>query len=369
MRADNAEMGAQRLLDALAHYGLDDSLISAFCTRVTPVAGDAAKPHFGLSLHEYERIAAETDRVVHVAALTDLFLPYRRIHPVNVGGTIHIIDFTLGTKAKTLCHVSTHTVMGDRTFDKSLVFRESDLDVGQGFHFLSYQKTKFEAEQLVRAAAEQGLNWTIVRPGQIFGDSEDGSYPMGQDSNVTGLFYDIFKTVCETGLAFRANTHFDVVPVDYVSRGILELGIRSPAIGETFHLVNPDVKRYTEVVELLIAQGYPIRLVSQDEYRERLMSKTVNWDFTDYKSPTTSAFRWWFKRGINFEEGGFTCSAFTQEKLAARGVICPPIDAKLIGTYLKAGIASGFFKTPRKAEDASLSPENREPDPEVEVNA
>ncbi len=355
VRAETRESAIKRLLNALSNYGVCKKTNEEFASRVIPVMGDAAKPHFGLDSTEFARLAGETGTVVHVAALTDLFLPYRRIEPVNVGGTRNVIDFALLTDSRYLCHISTHTVMGDRTFDGTLIFRETDLDVGQGFGFLSYQKTKFEAEQLVRASKERGLRWNILRPGQIFGDSKDGSYPMGGDSNVTGLFYDIFKTICETRLAFRANTHFDVVPVDCVSRGILELGLRAETFFETYHLVNPDIKRYTNIVELLIEAGYPIRLVSQSEYRDRLMSKTVNWDFTDYKSATTSAFRWWFKRGIDFEQGGLTDSSYTWGRLAERGVFCPPIDGNLIRTYLKAGLATGFFKPPPEAPRKATS--------------
>src|SRR5690606_29715612 len=128
--------------------------------------------------------------------------------------------FCLATKNKYLCHISTHTIMGDKTFEKGVVFKETDYDIGQGFEHMTYQQTKFIAEGLVRDAARDGLVWNIFRPGQIFGESTTGNYPQGH-SSVDGLFYDIFKTVAETGVAFYSTTHFDVVPVDYVSRGII----------------------------------------------------------------------------------------------------------------------------------------------------
>lgn len=343
VRAADLEEGRQRLLEPLGHYDRENSLQRDFHRRVEVALGDIAKPGLGLVPDVYARLAQRVDAVIHVAALTDLFLSWRRIEPVNVGGTRNIIEFALATPRKYLCHVSTHTVSGDRSFDSTLVFRESDLDVGQGFENLTYQKSKFIAEQMVRAAREQGLVWNIFRPGQIFGESQTGAYPLVVGS-VSGLFYDIFKTVIETRTAFLSNTHFDIVPVDYVSRGIVELGLRQPESYETYHLTNPDIKRYTQVVQILKDLGHPIEQIPQDSYRERLLAGKIMWDGSEYKSATTSAFRWWFKRGIDFQEGGVTDSEKTRKVLAARSLTCPPVDRKLLGTYLQAGTALGYFK-------------------------
>lgn len=335
--------GKTRLQTSLGHYDPKGTFDATLWDRVIPVCGDVALPHLGLSPEAYDDLATKVDAVVHVAALTDLFLNFRRIEPVNVGGTRNIVQFTLKTANRYLCHVSTHTVMGDKAFDPTLVYKETDLDVGQGFDSLSYQRSKFIGEQLVRST--EGLVWNIFRPGQIFGDSKDGAYPLGQ-SQITGLFYDILKTITETNYAFLSRVHFDVVPVDYVSRGILELGLRHPNRYQTYHLINPDIRRYEDVVRTVIALGYPISIIPQSEYETMLEARTILRDGQEYKSATTSAFRWWFRRGIRFESGGVTDCAFTAKELASRGVTCPPVDTNLLGTYFTAGIAQGYFIKP-----------------------
>jgi thioester reductase-like protein len=353
VRASNEEEGYRRLASSLLAYDPGGSLLPRLRERVRVELGDVSQESLGLSPERREALCARIDAVVHVAALTDLFLTYRRIAPVNVKGTENVVRFTLGTKRKYLAHVSTHTIVGDRSYDPSTVFRETDYDVGQGFEHLSYQRSKFEAEGIVRRAKDEGLVWNVLRPGQIFGEAATGAYPLGH-SAVTGLFYDIWKTVLESRVAYLSNVHFDVVPVDYVSRGILELGIRAEENFQTYHLTNPHVLRYTQVIQTLAETGYPIQLIPQEEYERRIHERRLRWDGTDYKSSTTSAFRWWFKRGIRLVDGGYTCSAHTARLLAERGVHCPRIDRKLLGTYVDAGVAAGYFpRAPRTVSERS----------------
>jgi thioester reductase-like protein len=151
VRAEDAVRGRERLRAILRVYDPHDVLADAFETRVHPVLGDVSQERLGLSAEQYDALAERIETTIHVAALTNLFINYRRIEPINLGGARHIVRFCLRTPHKYLCHVSTHTVMGDKTFDKSVVFRESDLDIGQGFDHMSYQQTKFEAEKVVPA--------------------------------------------------------------------------------------------------------------------------------------------------------------------------------------------------------------------------
>jgi thioester reductase-like protein len=343
VRATDTKLGTERLHSFLKAYDPDGLLDDAFKSRVHAVCGDVVLPKLGLKDQDYEALADSTDVTIHSAAFTNLFSNRRRIEPINVGGTKTIIEFCLKTHQKYLCYISTHTIVGSRTFDPSCIFKEKDFDVGQNFDHMSYQYTKFVAEKLVRDASESGLRWNIMRPGQIFGESQTGHYPQGQ-TNVSGLFYDIFKTVIETGCAFKSQSHFDIVPVDYVSRSILYLALIRPEIYETYHLTNPDVKCYTDVISLLMEIGYPIEFISQDEYRRRINERAFIVNGEEYKSSTLSAFKWWFKRdGFDFTDSGFTDCTYTKSILEEVGISCSPINRQLLSTYIKAGIEQNYF--------------------------
>lgn len=350
VRATDISSARERVLNFLRAYDPELAVGSAFDQRVHLVLGDVALPKLGLDEKTYHDLTHKIQAVIHGAALTNLFVNYRRIQPINEGGTQNIIEFTLKTANKYLCHISTHTVMGNLAFDKDLVYRETDFDLNQTFDHMNYQKTKFLAEKMVRDAAAQGLKWNIMRPGQIFGDSETGLYPQGQ-SNVSGLFYDIFKTVIETGVALDSTAHFDVVPVDYVSRGVLFLGLISPKIYETYHLTNPDTKGYSEVIRVLQEEGYQIHFVDENEYKDLLFNNKLFSGGIEYKSPTTSAFKWWFKKeGFSFAESCITGSEYTQSALKEFGLSCPPVDATLIGLYIDRGIEQNYFPKRNRAK-------------------
>ena len=343
-RADSVEAARQRLHQFLRVYDPEDRLYPEFVARVTPVLGDVSLPDLGLSEQMIGELADIIDVTLHGAANTNLFAKMNKIEPINVGGTKNIIDFALRTQQKYLVYVSTYTVMGDKTFDKSVIFKESDLDIGQGFKFMTYQESKFTAEGIVRqAGTERGLKWKIVRPGQIFGDSRTGDYPHGQ-TNVSGLFYDIFKTIIESGVALYSDTHYDITPVDYVARGLVSLALREKRMNETYHLTNPDIRTYTDITNLIRDLGYHIDIVPQDEYKHMLFNKGLLVNGVEYKSYTTKAFKWWFNREtFDFRNSCRTVCDYTRSVLEPRGVKCPRLDHDLMGVYIETGVKENYF--------------------------
>jgi thioester reductase-like protein len=347
VRAESLEQGRDRLLALHRVYDPEGHYLDEFQKRVKPVLGDVVSPQFGLSDVVYRELCDKIDVTFHAAAYTNLFANYRRIEPINVGGVKNVIQFCLNTVQKCLSYVSTYTVMGDKVFDPNLTFRETDLDVGQNFEYMTYQHTKFIGENLIRGATDQGLLWTIMRPGQIFGESQTGRYPQGQ-TNVSGLFYDIFKTIIETKVAFSGRTHYDVTPVDYVSKAILYLGAQHGEFHKTYHLTNPDIKTYHDVVAVVKTLGYEINQIPQDEYKKLLYSGEILKDGLPYSSITTKALKWWWRRDhFDFDAGAITDSTMTCDVLLSAGITCPKIDQNLLGTYIEAGIRESYFPAPQ----------------------
>lgn len=344
VRASDKELARERLHQFLKVYDPQDKLHQEFLARVTPVLGDIVHENFGLEDAALHELADTIDVVIHGAANTNLFARMPKIEPINVGGTKTVIEFALKTRQKYMVYVSTYTIMGDKTFDPTIVFKESDLDIGQGFKNMTYQQSKFTAENLVhKAGRERGLQWKIVRPGQIFGEARTGYYPQGQ-TNVSGLFYDIFKTIIESGVALYSETHYDVTPVDYVARATAHLALKEQRMGETYHLTNPDIRTYTDVTNVLRDIGYQIDIVPQEDYKQMLFNKGLLVDGLEYKSYTTKAFRWWYTReGFDFNVSCRTVCDQTRALLEPRGIRCPKIDHDLIGVYIESGIRDNYF--------------------------
>ena len=342
VRADSELLGRDRLVKMIRVYDREFTLHQNFIDRVQVILGDVSAVDFGLSAAAYSQLAEATDIVIHSAANTNLFARYRAVAAVNIGGTREIIKFTLKAPKAELLYVSTYTVMGNKTFDGTFTFYEHDFDVGQRFPLMTYQQSKFVAEGLVRAASDQGLRWQIVRPGQIFGETGTCYYPQGE-TNVSGLFYDIFKTVTETGIAFYSNVLFDVTPVDYVSKGIVFIALCQKQYGRTYHLTNPDTVTYTDVIKTVAEQGYDIQFVSQEEYKELLQKRSLLVRGIEYHSHTTQAFRCWFRhQDFDFSTSARTDSNMTRRLLENNEINCTAIK-KLVRDYVRYGVESRYF--------------------------
>jgi hypothetical protein len=150
-----------------------------------------------------------------------------------------------------------------------------------------------------------------------------------------------------------SQAHYDVVPVNYVSRGIVALGLRDDSFLETYHLTNPDILHYSEVISLLEDQGYFITYVPQDEYKKLLFSNQLKAQGVEYKSSTLSAFKWWYKKEIfDFDKSCVTDCSYTVAKLAKFGIQCPRLDSSLIGVYTDESIRVGYFPKPNKPKSS-----------------
>ena len=138
-------------------------------TRVEAYSGDVDLPNCGLESAAYQRLSAETTRVIHSAATVRFDHTLEDARRINVEGTRHVLDFAAEMRQlRSLAYVGTAYVAGER----SDLVRESELAVGQGYRN-SYEQSKAEAEALVRSRLGS-LPGVILRPSIIVGDSRTG---------------------------------------------------------------------------------------------------------------------------------------------------------------------------------------------------
>jgi nucleoside-diphosphate-sugar epimerase len=121
--------------------------------------------------------------------------------------------------------------------DRKGTYYEDDLEAGQKFHN-AYERTKYEAERLVRAAMRQ-LPITVVRPGIIVGDSRTGEI-----DKLDGPYYLLVLIATNTSgvrlpLLGRSEAALHLVPIDYVVEAAWHVARGETAAGKTFHLVDP----------------------------------------------------------------------------------------------------------------------------------
>jgi len=226
--ADDAEAQA-RLRAAVARVV---EAPGRFDHRLLAVRGDVALPGLGLPRSRRLALAESVTEIVHAAASVSFTLPLEEAREINVEGTRRVLELaelcTLHGSLRRFSHVSTAYVAGDATG----VFGEDDHDVGQGFRN-TYERTKWEAERLVRAHAER-LPVTMFRPSIVVGERETG---WTASFNVIYAPLRAFATGASLPLMpGRRSAPVDVVPVDYVADAILALASRADGAGRTYSL-------------------------------------------------------------------------------------------------------------------------------------
>lgn len=117
--------------------------------RVRAVQGDVTRERLGLSVELYEELAASVTHIVHSAATVKFRTPLAEARRINVDGTRRVMEFARLARRQgrleRVAHISTAFVSGNRQG----IIREDELDAGQEFTN-SYERSKFEAETLVR---------------------------------------------------------------------------------------------------------------------------------------------------------------------------------------------------------------------------
>src|SRR5262249_20497329 len=118
---------------------------------------------------------------------------------------------------------------------------EDDLDHNQEFHN-DYERSKFEAERLLRETSEAQL--TVCRPSVLVGDSRTGytaSYQgvyrfLDLGNRLARREGDSPRRSLPLRLPFTGMEPRDLVPVDWVARAIIRIIAQARFHGSTYHL-------------------------------------------------------------------------------------------------------------------------------------
>ena len=228
VRAADDRAAADRVDGVLR--GLFGATAGRYAERVEPVAADLTAPDLGLSRQRLEQVTEGVDHIIHSAASVSFSLPLDEARAINVEGTKRMLELAELAREQggleRYCHVSTAYVSGTHTGR----FGEDELDVGQGFRN-TYEQTKFEAEQVVRA--HRGLPTTIMRPSIVVGDRRSG---WTAAFNVLYWPLRAFARGLYQAVPAIPSAPVDVVSIDYVADAMYELSNRPGGIGETYHL-------------------------------------------------------------------------------------------------------------------------------------
>jgi thioester reductase-like protein len=204
-----------------------------YAGRVITLQADVERAGLGLAPADRDLVTASASEIVHCAATVSFAAGITESRQINVGGTSNLLALA-GHCARRgvlrhFVHVSTAYVAGRHRGE----FSEEDLQLGQRFRN-PYERSKFEAELLVRDQARELPAVTIVRPSIIVGESTTGWTP---SFNVLYVPVRAFQQRKLRVLPADPTALVDVVPVDHVADAILHLTDHTAETLSTYHLV------------------------------------------------------------------------------------------------------------------------------------
>lgn len=226
VRARDDVVAAERVRSALAPVVGEDAVASG---RVIALAGDLEQAGLGLGARRRDALAMSVTHVVHCAASVSFALPLERAREINVDGARRVLELASACRGlERLTHVSTAYVAGTHRG----VFGEDDHDVGQSFNN-TYERSKWEAERLVRAHAER-LPVQVLRPSIVVGEERGG---WTSSFNVIYTPLRAFARGALPAVPARRGAPVDVVPVSYVADAVVALTLTpGGAACRTYHL-------------------------------------------------------------------------------------------------------------------------------------
>ncbi|MEG4026408.1 amino acid adenylation domain-containing protein [Microcoleus sp. S13C4] len=323
VRASNLEQGIEKIQNSLERYVLSNPPIS---NRIIPVLGDLSQPFLGLTSNEFSALASKIDVIYHNGASINLVYPYSALKAVNVLGTQEVLRLACLVKIKPVHFVSTVAVLCTPSYYQvKAVYEHDKLENGNELT-QGYDRSKWVAENLVMKAHSRGLPVYIYRPGFITGDSKTGI------CNTADLISIMVKGCIQMGKTPDLDILLDMTPVDYVSQAIVHLSKQKELVGKAFHLVNPHPLSWNQLCDCLGSFGYSLERIPYQQWHCELLQLVDN-SPENALHPLVSLFS---DETVSAQTITLPCfdSQNVIDGLAGSCISCPPIDERLLNTYL-----------------------------------
>lgn len=268
VRAGSDAEARNRFLESYARsFGQEAAYKAA--GSVVVVSGNVCSTGLGLSSSLDGRVST----VFHTAADTRLLGQEKELIQTNEYGTHNVVEWVSQQGGMPLHYISTLAVAGEARDRK--VFAETDFDIGQ--RFLSpYEKSKFNAECIVRDTAATRSATYIYRMGHLASNSISGTFQTNIGDN---RIYQMLKSYALSGLIID-NESFGISfsHVDIVAAAILAIACDHAVPAQVFHVENPYILSPHQIATWLTNVGYPVVPSSSHEYWNALNGRVAKQD-------------------------------------------------------------------------------------------
>jgi thioester reductase-like protein len=249
VRAPSVSAANERLWKSLQlHMGFAEfrELVDS---RVDVVLGDITDPKLGLSDAGFDALVGSTESIIHIAASLNR-KSAKTCMNVNLRGSLEVLKLARAAHTshglRRMSEVSTTAVAGERAGetvqeDTAIDWARSDYD--------PYARTKKFAEHML-AELLPDVDCVVFRPSIVLGDSR----------NAATTQFDMVRAFVMLArlpvLPFRPDWRLDIVPADYVARGIIAVHQREKLEHHRYHLSSgAESLTYRQIVDSLGLHG------------------------------------------------------------------------------------------------------------------
>ncbi|KAI0659473.1 acetyl-CoA synthetase-like protein [Cubamyces menziesii] len=248
-----------RQREALKTWGLDPGILDSGKVSFHPA--DLTKPQYGLDEKTFDEMQLAVTAILHNAWRVDFNVTLPSFEPL-IAGTRNLVDFALKSPhpgGARVLFVSSITslinYLADDPVPETLDFGP-ELALGQG-----YGESKWVTEQILgRAAKETGLPTTVVRVGQLSGDTHAGGWSTSE------WVPNLVRAGARLKCLPTTDSTLSWVPVDVAASALLEMLFSGEQV---LHLSSPRSASWNDVFAPL-AEQLGVALVSVSEWLNRL---------------------------------------------------------------------------------------------------
>jgi thioester reductase-like protein len=322
---------SQRLQDAFTSRSLDASLLTSDRVEVLPMRFN--EPLLGFSQERYDQLREEVTMVQHCAWLLDFNMPVDHYDKECIAPFYNLLKFAY--KQVNPMHVHfISSISASAAYGPEIPEEPLPLDPSVTMP-MGYAQSKFIVEVLFDyLTTEKNFPCYIERLGQVCGDSVNGVW---NRSEQYPLMFVGGGSVMHKMPAL--DTVIDWITVDYAAKTIADIMLRraysaSNRDESIYHIVNPQLVNWSDVLEAMSASGMKFETVAPLEWVESLAK--------DDSNPAYTLMSFY---DANFKES-FKMPVWKTEKTAAAAPVIdqsPVLDAALFTKFLNRWESIGFY--------------------------
>ncbi len=329
IKAENLYMAKQKLKDTLDYYFPGEMLSEKVNNNI--ILGDLSKRLLGIE--DYSYFANYIDTVIHCGANVNLVKSYDELNNTNVLGTQEIISFSKLGKSKTLHYISTLAVSG-YTLGEIQDFSEHHFDIGQEF-LSGYEKSKFQAEKMVRKAFDEGLKGKIYRVGHIGAHSVTGKFQKNAKDNRVIQILNGIIALNQIPASYNEKISFSYV--DVISNVVASMAVQKIVSDlNCIHLENTSYFSIKEIASMMNQIGYPCKIVDDTAFKNAV----INFKGSEKEYECIYGYNIWVNRYLSQKRNVKYMSNESNELFSKYGLVFPELSnswlKKLIVGQLKS---------------------------------